>query len=117
VTYSVRIQQVQNSWILVGFCTGRGFGNVNNYLHAESVYYYAFNGGYLFEGGVKRQALEGSSAGETIHCLADLPNGNFLWLKDKKEVGRCEVPPKMKGRKIYFSALLYSKDDQIDIFL
>jgi hypothetical protein len=36
---------------MVGFCTEKGLGNINNYQHAESAYYYCLGAGYLYKGG------------------------------------------------------------------
>jgi hypothetical protein len=42
--YTVSITKTTNKYIMVGFCTGAGLGDINNYLHPESAYYYCGGG-------------------------------------------------------------------------
>jgi hypothetical protein len=38
--YSLTINKTAGSNIMIGFCTEKGLGNINNYQNAESAYYY-----------------------------------------------------------------------------
>lgn len=50
--YSVKIIKAANSLLMIGFCTEKGLGNINNHNSVESAYYCCY--GYLREGGVCR---------------------------------------------------------------
>jgi hypothetical protein len=46
--YSLTVNKTKNSIIMIGFCTEKGLGNIDNHYHAESAYYFCWGAGYLY---------------------------------------------------------------------
>ena len=101
---------------MVGFCTEKGLGNSNSYDNAESVYYYCFDNGSLWEGGVRKNLSGcGSVDGELVECVGDWVAGRVSWRKGGKVFAECAVPAAMKGRPAYFSVLLRDEGDAVEV--
>jgi hypothetical protein len=115
--YSVKVSKATNNWALIGFCTEKGLGNMNNFNHVESFYYYCYNIGYLFEGGSRREINVSAVNGEVIESVADLVNGRISWLKNGHQFAECIVPVELSSKTLFLSILLFSKDDEIDLYV
>ncbi len=66
--------------ILAGFCSNEGLGNLNNYNHPESAYYYCW--GFFYEGGNSNSGLAVSKFGDAVECEADLSAGVLRWFRN-----------------------------------
>jgi hypothetical protein len=101
---------------LIGFCTEKGLGNINNYLNAESAYYYC-GGGTLWSGGSNKKIGIVTVVGETVECVADLVSSKLSWWKEGSQIAECVVPIGMKDKPIYISIILYSTGDEVDLYV
>jgi hypothetical protein len=100
---------------MVGFCTEKGLGNIDNYSHAESVYYYCTGPGFFYEGGSGKQIDYGTVAGETVDCVADLASFKLSWWKKGNQITECFVPARMRNKPIYISIILWNTGDEVDL--
>jgi hypothetical protein len=112
VVYSIRITNIKNKWLMIGFCTSQGLSNEDNYKNAESAYYSC--SGALFEGGIYRPMIH-ANTGDVIDCYADLQNSKIEWWRMGNNVATCSIPNQMRNKVIYFSIILCCKGDEVDL--
>lgn len=74
----------------MGFCTQAGLGNLSNYKHAESAYYYCY--GYVYAGGVENGGIAQSGDGNVVECIADLFAGTMRWWSKEKLLKEYKIP-------------------------
>jgi hypothetical protein len=116
IKFSLTINKTADSHIMIGFCTEKGLGNINNYGNAESAYYYCYIG-TLYSGGSGKSTGIGCAAGETVECIADLASSKLSWWKKGSLIGECSVPVGMMNKPIYISILLNKTGDEVDLCL
>ena len=97
----------------MGFCTNAGLGNINNYRHPESAYYYCR--GYIWEGGNRTDGFPASDVGDVIICEADSAAGVLRWKRNGNPLKECAVPPQMKGKTAYLSIIMYYAGDEVEV--
>jgi hypothetical protein len=103
------------SKILIGFCTEKGLGNINNFKHAESAYYQCYSPAYLCEGGSEKRTDVVIVVGETVECVADLASCKLSWWKNGSQFAECAVPAGMRNKPIYISILLVYAGEEVDL--
>lgn len=83
--FTVRMIRAIDSCLMIGICTKKGLGNISNFEHAESIYYFCLDNGRLYEKGVRKDLYGcGSRDGELVECVIDLLEGKISWGKKGK---------------------------------
>jgi hypothetical protein len=99
--------------ILAGFCSSEGLGNLNNYIHPESAYYYYW--GFSYEGGCSSSGLAVSKLGDVVECEADLSAGVLRWFKNGALLKECKTPQSMQGKPAYLSIVMFNAGDEVEV--
>jgi hypothetical protein len=115
----VTIRYIKDGCLLIGFCTAKGLGkeSFHRESESESAYFEFYEGGKLWEGGNYKSIQTTGKEGDVITCTADTLNGKLIWSKGENMIAECNLPPSLKSKIIYFSAIIYYGGNQIFLSL
>lgn len=112
--YTIKIIKAKINNMMIGFCTERGFGNVNNFSNNESVYYWCI--GRIYVGGVEKQINLPSTEGEFVTCIVDLKQSHVEWKKNDTTIFESSLPATMDKKSLYLSVILRNIDDEFNLY-
>jgi hypothetical protein len=115
IKYSVKICKTVRNYIIIGFCADKDLINFYNYKNSETRYYYCYDDGYLWDGSSLKGLAMGSREGDVIVCIVDTKSWNMQWLKKGEKFAECIIPADLRSKNLYFSVLLCSNGDRVEL--